>query len=113
MPKRARGLTTKQVEKERRIGLFGDGGGLYLRVVQAVTGEGREPVPGAVVRSWVFRYRAGRKLRSMGLGSTATLGLADARNLARDLRMQRLQGIDPIEARRAARAVPLPRVTTF
>ena len=39
----------------------------------------------------------------MGLGPVHTIGLAEAREMARQCRQQRLNGIDPIEARNAAR----------
>ena len=55
-------------------------------------------------KSWVFRYRNGGRLREMGLGSTHTLSLAEARDAALSCRKQRLIGIDPIEARHGARA---------
>ena len=39
----------------------------------------------------------------MGLGSLDTIGLADARERARKAREQRLDGLDPIDVRKAAR----------
>jgi integrase len=71
-------------------GLHCDGGSLYLSVDRR-TGS----------RSWVFRYGQGRKLRNMGLGPTHTLSLAEARDKALACRKQRLDGIDPLEAKRA------------
>jgi integrase len=55
--------------------------------------------------SWVFRYKRGgrRVARDMGLGSLNTIGLADARERAHQCRQQLLDGIDPLEARRAQR----------
>ena len=72
-------------------GKYGDGGGLYLRVV------GRH-------RGWVFRYKAAGKAHECGLGPLHTLTLAEARAEARRCRQMRLKGIDPIAAGRAARA---------
>jgi integrase len=69
-----------------------DGHGLYLRIGQ--TGG----------KSWVFRYRRDRKLHHVGLGPTHTVSLADARAKALDLRRQRLDGIDPLTAKREAAA---------
>jgi integrase len=40
----------------------------------------------------------------MGLGATHTVGLVEAREKARECRRLRLDGVDPIEARRAARS---------
>jgi integrase len=78
-------------------GLYGDGYGLWLQVTLAKDGTRRN-------RSWVFRYTANGRVREMGLGSLATLGLAEARERARQCRVQRLDGIDPIEHRRQQRA---------
>jgi len=65
----------------------GDGGGLYLQVS-----------PGG--RSWVFRYRAGNRERWMGLGPLRDVSLAEAREKASRARKLRLEGIDPLEARK-------------
>jgi integrase len=83
-----------------------DGGGLYLQVAFAKDGK-------AINRSWIFRYRVGGKLRDMGLGPLSTIGLAEAREKARHQRAKVLDSIDPIEERRAARAVPAVRLVTF
>jgi hypothetical protein len=76
-------------------GYHGDGNGLYLQV--GVTGR----------KSWVFRFKEAGKLREMGLGSLHTIGLAEAREKARDCRRMRLDGADPIEERRRQRAEKL------
>jgi integrase len=55
-------------------------------------------------KSWVFRFKEAGKLHEMGLGATHTIGLAEAREKARECRRLRLDGIDPIEARKIARA---------
>jgi integrase len=75
--------------------VIGDGGGLWL---QCTSGEG-----GHVRRSWTFRYELNGRRREMGLGPTHTLGLADAREKARALRLQLLDGTDPLEHREATR----------
>src|SRR5215470_10581179 len=84
-------LTDLTVRRATKPGLLSDGGGLYLKVA-----------PGGS-KSWVFRYRTGGKLRDMGLGPLHTLSLAEARQRALTCRKQRLDGIDPLEDRRAAR----------
>lgn len=73
-------------------GMHADGGGLWLHVNQA----------GA--RSWIYRFSLAGKAREMGLGPVHTIPLAEARKRAADCRRMRLDGIDPIEARRAAKA---------
>jgi integrase len=85
-------LTSLSVRQARRRGLYGDGGGLFL------------PVSESGAKSWVFRFKKADRLRVMGLGPAHTITLAEARDRARECRKLRLDGIDPIEARRAERA---------
>jgi integrase len=87
-------------------GLHCDGGGLYLQVTVAKDGE-------RLNRSWIFRYRVGGRLRDMGLGPLSTIGLADAREIARKHRAKLLDNIDPIEEKRASRSKPAIRLMTF
>jgi hypothetical protein len=68
-----------------------DGAGLWLQVAAAGT------------RSWIFRFTLHGKRREMGLGPTHTVGLADAREAAKQARMLVRSGIDPIEARNERR----------
>jgi integrase len=84
-------LTAVKVATIMRPGRYGDGGGLVLQISKWRT------------KAWLFRYeRAGRE-RQMGLGPVSTLSLAEAREKARQARKLLLDGIDPIEARKAAR----------
>jgi len=85
-------LTALDVSRAKRRGYYNDGGGLYLLV--GSTGS----------KSWVFRFRDGARLREHGLGPLHTIGIAEAREKARACRHMRLDGIDPIEARKTARA---------
>src|SRR5438132_5007911 len=84
-------LTVLGVTQARRRGYYGDGGGLYLQVSAS----------GA--KSWVFRFKEAGRLREMGLGPLHTIGLAEARRRAQEHRVARLDGRDPIAARRAER----------
>jgi integrase len=84
-------LTALKVERAKQPGMYADGGGLYLQVTEG----------GA---SWLYRFMLNKRARWMGLGPLALYGLAEARALALDARRLRHQGVDPIEARRAARA---------
>jgi integrase len=84
-------LTALAVDRAKRRGYYGDGGGLWLQV--SATGA----------KSWVFRFKEAGKLREMGLGPVHTIGLAEAREKARECRRMRLDGTDPIEAKKAAR----------
>ena len=84
-------LTALKVERLTETpGMHADGGGLYLQV----TDNGA---------SWIYRYMLGGRSREMGLGPLALYGLADARAKALDARRLRHEGIDPIEAKKAAR----------
>src|SRR6266850_8517244 len=91
--------------KNARPGMYADGGCLYLQVTPSRDGK-------RLNRSWIFRYRVNGRLRDMGLGSVDTLSLSEARERAREQRKQRLDGIDPIDARRAL-AAPKPDLMTF
>ena len=84
-------LTALKVERlTDKPGMHADGSGLYLQV----TDNGA---------SWIYRYMLGGRSREMGLGPLALYGLADARAKALDARRLRHEGIDPIEAKKAAR----------
>ena len=86
-------LRALELEKLPAPGFYPDGGGLYLQV----TSRG--------ARSWVYRYRAGASnIRDLGLGPLRLVPLAVARAKAIDAGRLRLEGIDPIEAKRARRA---------
>jgi integrase len=92
MPRTLNRLSPLKVQKLKRKGLHADGGGLYLRISDSGT------------KAWMFRFGDGGKLRDMGLGPLHTINLPRARELARECRELRLQGIDPIAHRRAALA---------
>ena len=83
-------MSALKASRIKEPGLHADGGGLYLQV-----GRGD-------ARSWIFRYTAGGRERQMGLGPAHTVSLAEARDMALELRKVRLKGVDPIEARKAA-----------
>ena len=63
-------LSALRVTKETTPGVYGDGGGLYLRVSASGT------------KSWIFRYMLDRRSREMGLGATHAVNLAEARQKA-------------------------------
>ncbi len=91
-------LSALRVDREKKPGLYSDGGGLYLRVSE--TGA----------KSWVCRYmldghrsRNGKRLsREMGLGATHAVSLAEARQKATDARNLCARGIDPLTTKNAA-----------
>ncbi len=82
-------LTVKGVEAKREAGMYGDGGGLYLRV--GPTGA----------KSWIVRTVIQGKRRELGIGSADLVGLAEAREKAAELRKDARTGGDP-DARRKA-----------
>ncbi len=84
-------LTALKVEKTKAPGMYADGGGLYLRLTEEGT------------KNWVLRYMLAGRPRWMGLGPLTLFGLQEARAKALDARRLRHEGVDPIEARRAAR----------
>jgi hypothetical protein len=65
-------MTALAVDKAKKRGYYGDGGGLFLQV--SASGS----------KSWVFRFKEAGKLREMGLGAIHTIGLAEARDKARN-----------------------------
>jgi integrase len=95
MPRIAKTLTAKEVEKLRAEGLHAVGGvsGLCLKIVP----------PKA--RYWVLRATMpdGRR-GEMGLGGFPTVGLAEAREAAREARQVIRAKADPIAASKAARS---------
>ena len=116
-------LTALKVERTKKPGMYGDGGGLYLQIT------------GAGAKSWIFRYwiperdpatgqvlrdprtnKARGTSREMGLGSLMVVSLADARIRAAECRRLRHDGIDPIAAKRAIReqaALKAAKALTF
>ena len=92
-------LSARQVDTETRAGYHADGPhtGLYLQVTSS-----REKF----TRSWIFRYTSPTTLkrRELGLGSTRTRKLADARALSAELRLKILNGADPKDERDKERA---------
>ena len=104
MPKRAAGLTARQVQSMKTPGLFADGGGLYLQITQ--TGA----------KTWIYRFQLAGRRRDMGLGPLAVLSLVDARQKALECRTLVQEGIDPIERRTqqdAAAALEAAKAITF
>lgn len=94
MPKVAKDLTALEVRRLKQEGLHFVGGvpGLALRI--------KGPS-----KSWILRVAVGGKRREIGLGGlTSSNGLAEARRKAMEEREKIQQGIDPVQARRSARA---------
>ena len=92
MPRQINRLSALAVSRVKKLGLYPDGGGLYLQI--AAGGS----------KSWIYRFMLDGRARTMGLGSLLAVPLADARGRAAEARALRASGIDPIEARNAERA---------
>jgi integrase len=98
-------LTAKRVLRAlKKPGRYPDGDNLYLQV--ATPGKG----------SWLLRYERHGRERLMGLGPLHTISLSEARERAKQARQLLLDGIDPLESRKAAqaqRALAAARAMTF
>jgi integrase len=94
------GALTERTVQTAKAGRLGDGDGLFL----VVSKSGR--------KKWVFRYQVGGRRKDKGLGPYPDVGLKDARMKAAEDRGLIARGVDPIEARRAARKAAKP-VPTF
>lgn len=94
MPKKSKEIAAAQLPR-LPVGMHAAGGatGLYLRVAPS----------GA--RNWILRVTVGNRRRDMGLGGWPDVPLGEARDRARQARRKIDEGIDPIEARKAARTV--------
>jgi Arm DNA-binding domain len=73
-------LTARKIATAKKLGYYGDGGGLYLQV--SATGT----------KSWIFRFMMNRRSRDMGLGSLHTFTLKEVRERARQCRQLVAQG---------------------
>lgn len=91
MARPANRLSAVQVRALTRKGMYHDGGGLYLQVA------------GSGAKSWIYRFMLDGRAREMGLGPEHAIPLADARKRAAECRRMRVDGIDPIESRKAER----------
>jgi integrase len=99
-------LTAKRVEREKRPGRYRDGAvrGLYLQV---------GPTGG---KSWGLRFERDGRERWYGLGPLSVVDLKMARERARAARLLLLDGVDPIDhrkAEKARRAAATARLLTF
>lgn len=97
-------LSPLKVNKTKKEGYHGDGGGLWLQVSKSGS------------KSWIFRFTLNRRQREMGLGAVHTVSLAEARIKAREYRQMLQEGIDPLEMREEKKrtdALAMARMMTF
>lgn len=81
-------LTARRVETAKLPGMYGDGGGLYLRIGPSGS------------KSWILRTVVHGRRRDLGIGSVTLVSLAEAREKARMLRKVAREGGDPDVVRR-------------
>jgi integrase len=86
-------LTARKVQTAKP-GKYSDGGNLYLIVSE--TGA----------RKWVLRFTWRGRAKEMGLGSAASVPLADAREKAASARRKIAQGLNPIDERKRDGGIP-------
>jgi hypothetical protein len=98
-------LTDKQVRHALPVNgkpvLLSDGMGLYLQITPS-----KDPANPA--RSWLFIYKTAGKPNKIGLGSLATVSLADAREKAKAQRALIDAGKDPKAERERIKTTCLP-----
>jgi integrase len=87
-------LTARDIQTLSEPGYYGAGQvpGLYLCIAKGGS------------KSWIYRYQIAGRRRDMGIGSTATFTLAEARDKAFELRRGVARGVDPIDTKRQGRA---------
>jgi integrase len=83
--------SAKDLAKITQPGRYAVGHGAYLQIANGGT------------RSWLFRYRVNDKQHHMGLGSCEYVSLQEARQKAWEAQRQRLNGVDPLDAKRNAK----------
>src|SRR4051812_45104833 len=83
--------SAKDLAKLTRPGRYAIGFGAYLQISEWGT------------RSWVLRYRTGDKAVHMGLGPCSLVTMQEAREKAHAAQRMRLDGRDPLQAKRAAK----------
>jgi integrase len=86
-------LTARKVETAKP-GKYSDGGNLYLIVSETSS------------RKWVLRFTWRGRAKEMGLGSAASVPLADARDKAASARRKIAQGLNPIDERKRDGGMP-------
>lgn len=100
MPKRAKELGPLDIKRAAHPGTHERN---HHVQVGGVPGLILQISPGGA-KSWLLRTLVGGRRRAIGLGGYPEVGLADARDRAREAKAKVREGIDPIEERRAARA---------
>jgi integrase len=90
--------SAKDLARITKPGRYAVGNGAYLQISQRHT------------RAWIFRYRVGERQYHMGLGPCEYVTLQEARSKAWEAQRLRLNGVDPLEAKRQQKAARRPSV---
>jgi len=94
-------LTALSVERAKKRGRLGDGGGLWLNISHSGS------------KSWIYRWVVSGKAHEMGLGPYPVVKLAEAREAALECRRTVFAGKHPREERaRERRVLTLGEVST-
>jgi len=102
MARQAKRLTARTVAALTKPGRHADGGNLYLTVSRNGA---------AVSKRWTFMFSFAGKQREAGFGPAASVTLAEAREKAARYRSMLAKGIDPLDAKKAAREAEAGRRT--
>lgn len=94
MPRKAQELSALAIKRLEKRGHHAVGGvaGLLLQITRSGS------------KSWILRATVGQKRRDIGLGGYPDVTLAEAREKARQARLQIEQGVDPVQARQEVRS---------
>lgn len=87
-------LNISKVKSISKAGRHSDGGGLYLKVRKSGS------------KAWIFMHKKSGKVTELGLGSIEHLGLADARDRARELRERATAGLSLIPEQEKVEETP-------
>jgi integrase len=102
MARQLKRLTARTVAAMKKPGRHADGGNLYLTITST---------PAGVSKRWTFLYSLAGKQREAGFGPAAVVTLAEAREKAAGYRSLLARGIDPLDAKKAAREAEAGRRT--
>jgi integrase len=100
MARHSNRLTARTVASLKKPGRHADGQNLYFKI----SADGSS-------KSWVFLFDVGGRQREGGLGSIASVSLAQAREKATEWRSLLAKGIDPLEAKKVGREAEAARKT--
>jgi integrase len=102
MARQLKRLTSRTVATLTKVGRHADGGCLYLAISKT---------DGGLSKRWTFMFALAGKQREAGFGSASIVTLAEAREKAAEWRSMLAKGIDPLDAKKAARESEATRKT--